>query len=73
MFGPKLPPVLMEMCIGFVWQGFDSGGATGMAFVRSCWKLTPCLMEPVPPGPKTDLLLAKAKPISNCGSTSVVT
>jgi len=22
--------------IGFVWQGFGSGGATGLASVRSC-------------------------------------
>ena len=31
-----------------------------MASVRSCWKLPPCPLEPVPPGSKTDLPLAKA-------------
>jgi len=41
--------------------------------VRSCEKLPPCLVEPVPAGSKTDPLLAKAKPISDGGSTSVIT
>ena len=44
-----------------------------MASVRSCEKLPPCLVEPVPAGSKTDLLLAKAKPISDGGSASVIT
>ena len=51
-------------CNGFVWQGFGSGEATGVASVRSCWKLPPCLTEPMPAGSKTDPLLAKVKPIS---------
>jgi len=41
--------------------------------VRSCKKLPPCLLKPVLAGSKTDLPLAKAKPIGNGGSTSVVT
>ena len=41
------------------------GGGTGLASVRSCEKLPPCLIKPVP--------LAKAKPISKCGSASVIT
>ena len=44
-----------------------------MASVRSCEKLPLCLIKPVPAGSKTDLLLAKAKPISNGGSTSMTT
>ena len=28
--------VTVVHCIGFVWQGFGSGGATGVASVRSC-------------------------------------
>jgi len=41
--------------------------------LRSCQKLPPCLIEPVPAGSKTDPLLAKAKPISDSGSTSGIT
>jgi len=32
-----------------------------------------CLIKPVPAGSKTDPLLAKAKPISDGGSASVIT
>ena len=60
-------------CYGFVWQGFGSGGAIGVASVRSCKKLPPCLIKPVPAGSKMDPPLAKAKPISDGGSTSVIT
>jgi len=41
--------------------------------VRSCEKLPPCLIKPVLAGSKTGLLLAKAKPVSDGGSTSVIT
>jgi len=41
-----------------------------VASVRSSQKLPPCLIKPVPAGSKTDLLLAKAKPISNGDSAS---
>jgi len=41
--------------------------------VRSCKKLPLCLIKPVPAGSKMDPLLANAKPISNSGSTSLVT
>jgi len=37
-------------CYGFVWQGFGSGEAIGVVSVRSCKKLPPCLLEPVPAG-----------------------
>jgi len=60
-------------CYGFVWQGFGSRGAVGVASVRSCQKLPPCLMEPVPASSKMDPQLAKAKPISDGGSTSGIT
>jgi len=56
-----------------VWQGFDSRGAIGVAAVRSCEKLPPCRIKPVSAGSKTDLLLAKAKPISDDCSTSGIT
>jgi len=39
----------------------------------SCEKLLPCLIEPVPASSKTDPLLAKAKPVSDSGSASVIT
>jgi len=44
-----------------------------VASVRSCENLPPCLIKPVPAGSKTDLLLAKAKPISNSRSASGIT
>jgi len=49
------------------------GGATGVASVRSCWKLPPCLIKSVLAGSKTDPLLAKATPISNGRSASGIT
>jgi len=61
-------------CTGFEWQGFGSeGGTTGLHSVRSCWKLPLCPIEPVPAISKTNLLLAKAEPISDGGTTSVTT
>ena len=45
-----------------------------MASVRSCQKLPPCPIEPMPAGSKMDLLLAKAEPVSDGGdNTSGVT
>jgi len=44
-----------------------------VASVRNCEKLLPCLIEPVSATSKTDLPLAKAKPISNDGIASVTT
>jgi len=41
-----------------------------VASVRSCWKLPPCLVEPMPATSKMDPPLAKAKPISDSGSSS---
>jgi len=61
------------VCYGFAWQGFGSGGVIGMASVRSCQKLPPCLIKPVLAGSKMDLSLPKAQPVSNGGSTSGIT
>jgi len=44
-----------------------------VASVKTCEKLPPSLMEPVPAGFKMDPPLAKAKPVSNSGSASVIT
>ena len=60
-------------CCGYVWQNFGSKGSTGLASVRSCQKLPPCLTEPMPAGAKMDLLLAKTEPSSNGGSPSGIT
>jgi len=43
-----------------------------VASVRSCEKLPPCLIDPVPAGSKMDPPLPKAKPISNSGSASAL-
>jgi len=44
-----------------------------VASVRSCEKLPPWLIKPVPAGSKMDLPLAKAKRISGGGSASGIT
>ena len=41
--------------------------------MRRCQKLPPCQTESVPAGSKTDLPVAKTEPISNTGSSSVLT
>jgi len=41
--------------------------------MRSCEKLPPRLIKPVPAGSRMYPLLSKAKPISNGGSASVIT
>jgi len=44
-----------------------------VASLRSCQKLPPCLIKPMPAGSKMDPPLAKAEPISNSGSASMIT
>lgn len=44
-----------------------------MVAVGSCWKLLLCLMEPMPAGSRTHLLLAKAEPTGCGGSTPAMT
>jgi len=51
-------------------KGFGSRGATRVASLRSCKKLPPYLIKPVPASSKMDPPLAKAAPISNSGSAS---
>jgi len=48
-------------------------GATGAASVRSCWRSPPCPIELMPASSKMHPLLAKAEPISDGGSASVIT
>ena len=62
----------LSACIGFLWQGFGSRGATGVASVRSCQKLPLCPIKSMPAGSKLDTLLAKAEPMSDSGSASVM-
>jgi len=59
--------------IGFAWHVLGSGGPRRVASMRSCEKLPPCPLQPVPAGFKTELLLAKAEPISDSGSTCGIT
>ena len=44
-----------------------------MASVRSCEEFTPCLIKQVLAGSKTDLLLAKTRPVSDGHNASVTT
>ena len=60
-------------CYGFAWQGFGSGGDIVVDSVRSCEKLPPCLIKPMPGGSKTDSTLIKAKLVSDGASASVIT
>ncbi|KAJ7404524.1 hypothetical protein WISP_145109 [Willisornis vidua] len=56
---------------GFAWQCFGNGeGGYRAGSVRHCQKVLPRPTESVPAGSKTDLLLAKDKPISNSGNIS---
>jgi len=62
--------IQVTYCYRFTLQGLGSGGAVGVASVRSYEKLPPCLIKPVPASSKTDPPLAKAKPSSDDGSAS---
>jgi len=59
--------------IGLTWQDFGSSRAAGMMSMRRDQELPLCLTKTVPAGSKVDILLAKAEPIRNSGSTSVIT
>ena len=59
--------------IGFIWQGFGSGGNTEVASVKRCQKFPPCQTESVPAASKMDPLTAKAEPTGDAGSTSEIT
>jgi len=65
--------IKIDCCYGFAWQGFCSGGGIRVASVRSCQKLPPCLIKPVPVVSKMDPMLPKGKPVSDGGSTSGIT
>jgi len=60
---------LSRVCIARFWYW----GSIGVASARSCEKVLPCLIKPVPAGSKMDLALAKAKPVSEGGSFSLIT
>ena len=62
--------------IGFVWQGFGSGGGGGYrgGFCQKLLEASPVFeREPIPAVSKTDPPPAKAEPISDRGSDSVMT
>lgn len=46
---------------------------TEVISVRSLWKLSLCLMKPMPSSSRADLLLTKAKPFCDSVSTSGIT
>lgn len=50
---------------GFVWPGFSSEEATGVASVRSCQKLPPCPAEPIVGGSKMGVAGSCSDFISN--------
>jgi len=65
VLGLDLLAFLMGLCGKIlVTGGYRSG---------FCENLPPRLIKPMPAGSKMDLLLAKANPISDSGSTSVIT
>ena len=59
----------MTVVLGLCGKVLVAGRTIGVASVRSCEKLHPSLIQPVTAGSKMDPLLAKAKPISDGGST----
>ena len=64
----------MQRCIGFVWQGFGSGGGYRGGFCKKLLEASPVFKrEPIPAGSKTDPPPAKAEPISDSGNASVIT
>lgn len=58
----------LSSCFGFAWICFGSREATEVASVRTCQKLPPCPIEPMPAGSKTDQALAKAISVSDSSS-----
>ncbi|KAK4829739.1 hypothetical protein QYF61_006448 [Mycteria americana] len=64
--GPgRATKIMYWVCMARFWGGGGGRGATGVASVRSCWKLPLCPIEPMPASSKTDLPLAKAEPITD--------
>jgi len=61
---------MLWVCVARFWL---AERAIGVASVRNCEKLPPCLIKPEPAGSRTDPPLAKAKPISDGGSASGIT
>jgi len=59
--------------MGLCGKVLVAGRAIGVASVRTCEKLPPCLIKSVVAGSETDLPLPKPKSISNGGSASVRT
>ncbi|KAK4823872.1 hypothetical protein QYF61_007628 [Mycteria americana] len=71
------PPVAMSKvgdggCIGFMGPGFGKRVAAGVVSVRRHQELPPHWTETIPAGSKTDLLLAKAEPMSDIGTACVI-
>lgn len=63
--------VLIQICIGFMWQGFVRGEAAEVASVRRFQKLPQVSYETVPASSKRDPPLSRGKPISDTGCAFV--
>ena len=59
--------------MGLRGKALVAGGAIGVASVRSCEKLPPSLIKPVPANSKTDPPLPRSKAVSDGGSTPGIT
>lgn len=59
----------VRLFIGFVWQGFGTGGDYRGGFC----KVTPCTAEPISVCSKTDPVLTSSESISDDGSASGIT
>jgi len=58
--------------MGLAWQSFSVRGAIEVASIRSCQKLPLHPTEPMSAGYMMDPTLAKAEPINDSGSASVL-
>lgn len=63
--------VLIQICIGLMWQGFVRGEATEVASVSRFQKLSQVNYETVPASSKRDPPLSRGKPISDTGCAFV--
>lgn len=65
--------VVLFLTWGFAWPCFGSGKGYRYGFCEKLPKASTCLAEPLPGGSKMDVLLVKAGPVRNGGSTSGIT
>ena len=71
--GMRRKIVNLSGALGLHGKVLVGGGAAGVASVRRCQKLPPCSVDPVPASSKKDPSVAKAEPISDAASISLIT